>query len=145
MTESTAAGVQQVKAKPTRNAKGQWLPGISGHPGGDAARARKALNAATIAEMHRAFREGGREAINKVMQEQPAIFLKLLVLLIPRELEVTQSGGVKSLSDQQLEDAIAMIEDMLAKRQAGENAKLVIEGKPEPGNIGEARRRGSSR
>jgi hypothetical protein len=42
----------------------------SGHPGGDAARARKALNAATIAEMHRAFREGGRAAILKVMRQQ---------------------------------------------------------------------------
>ena len=41
--------------------------------------ARKALNAATIAEMHRAFREGGRAAILKVMKQQHAAFLKLLV------------------------------------------------------------------
>jgi hypothetical protein len=76
--------------------------------------------------MHLAFQRGGREAINKVMKNNPAVFLKLLVLLVPRELEVTHSGGVKAMSDEQIEGAIAAIEDMLAKR-AGEGAK-VIEG-----------------
>jgi hypothetical protein len=112
MTESTVARAPTPTVKPKRNAKGHWLPGYSGHPGGDAARARKALNAATITEMHRAFREGGREAIDKVMKTQPAVFLKLLVLLVPRELEVTRSGGVKSMSDEQIEAAIEVITDM---------------------------------
>jgi len=111
--------------KPKRDAKGRWLRGVSGHPGGDAARARKALNAATIAELHKAFREGGRAAILKVMKQQPAAFLKLLVLLVPRELEVTHSGGVKSMSDAELEAGIEMIRSMLAAREAAENAKVV--------------------
>jgi hypothetical protein len=59
-----------------------------------APRARRDLNADTIREMHRAFREGGREAILKVMKRQPAIFLKLLVLLVPRELEVTRTPAL---------------------------------------------------
>jgi hypothetical protein len=87
--------------------------------------------------MHRAFREGGRAAIDKVMKQQPAIFLKLLVLLVPRELEVTHSGGVKSMSDAELEAGIEMIRSMLAAREARENAK-VIEASPEdPGDTGE--------
>ena len=129
MTESTAARAPTPTAK--RDAKGKWLPGVSGHPGGDAARARKALNAATIAEMHRAFREGGRAAILKVMKQQPAAFLKLLVLLVPRELEVTHSGGVKSMSDAELEAGIEMIRSMLAAREAGAEAK-VIDAVPKP-------------
>ena len=112
--------------KAPRNARGQYLPGFSGRMGVDAARARKALNADTIREMHLAFNRGGRQAIEKVMKNNPAVFLKLLVLLVPRELEVTHSGGVKALSDEQIEGAIAAIEDMLAKRQ-GDAAK-VIEG-----------------
>ena len=128
MTESTAARASTPTAK--RDAKGRWLQGVSGHPGGDAARARKALNAATIAEMHRAFREGGRTAILKVMRQQPAVFLKLLVLLVPRELDVTHSGGVKAMTDEQIEQAIEAIQTMLAAR-AGEAAK-VIEGTAEP-------------
>ena len=135
MTESTAARAPTPTVK--RDAKGKWLPGVSGHPGGDAARARKALNAATIAEMHRAFREGGRAAIDKVMRTQPAAFLKLLVLLVPREMKVEHSGGVKAMTDEQIEAAIEVITDMLAKREAGESAR-VIEATPEPsGDIGD--------
>jgi hypothetical protein len=67
----------------------------------------------------------GRAAILKVMKNQPAVFLKLLVLLVPRELEVTHSAGVKGMTDEQIEQAIEMIEGMLAKREAGENAKVV--------------------
>jgi hypothetical protein len=81
--------------------------------------------------MHRAFREGGRAAINKVMRHQPAVFLKLLVLLVPRELDVTHKGGVKAMTDEQIEQAIEVIQGMLAAREAGEQAK-VIEAVPEP-------------
>src|SRR3954454_5837089 len=129
MTESTAARAPTPTAK--RDAKGKWLPGVSGHPGGDAARARKALNAPTIAEMHRAFREGGREAILKVMRQQPAVFLKLLILLVPREMDVSHKGGVKSMTDEELERGIEATQAMLAKGDAGEGAK-VIEAVPEP-------------
>ena len=51
-------------------------------------RSRHALNADTIREMHLAFRRGGRTAIERVMKTQPAVFLKLLVLLVPLELKV---------------------------------------------------------
>jgi len=72
----------------------------------DAYRGRQLLNADTIREMHAAFREGGREAIDKVMKNQPAIFLKLLVLLVPRELQIEHRGGVKAMTEEQIIDAI---------------------------------------
>ena len=81
--------------------------------------------------MHAAFRQGGREAIEKVMRNQPAVFLKLLVLLVPREMKVEHSGGVKAMTDEQIERAIEAIEELIAKREAGANAK-VIDGVPEP-------------
>lgn len=113
-----------------RQPDGRFLPGFSGQPGGDAGRARKALNLATIREMHLAFQRGGRKAIDKVMVNAPAQFLKMLVLLVPRELEVTHSGGVKQMSDEDLERGIEALELILSKRAAkpGDDAK-VIEGK----------------
>jgi ketopantoate hydroxymethyltransferase len=86
--------------------------------------------------MHAAFRRGGRKAIEKVMRNQPAVFLKLLVLLVPREMKLEHSGGVKAMTDEQLERGIELIDEMLAQREAGANAK-VIEGvseevKPKP-------------
>src|SRR5258707_14525057 len=75
--------------------------------------------------MHAAFRRGGRKAIETVMRNQPAVFLKLLVLLVPRENKVEHSGGVKAMSDEQIERSIELIKEMLAQREAGEMAKVI--------------------
>src|SRR6516165_5841186 len=95
--------------------------------GGNAQRSRHALNADTIREMHLAFRRGGRKAIEKVMRTQPAVFLKLLVLLVPREMKMEHSGGVKAMTDEQIEAAIEAIQGMLAQREAGAEAKVINE------------------
>jgi len=65
-----------------------------------------------------AYRRGGQAAIDKVMKQSPAIFLKMLVLLVPRELEVSHSGSIQAMTDQQIEDAIATIKGMMAEREA---------------------------
>jgi hypothetical protein len=114
-----------------RKPNGQFAKGVSGNLGGNAHRSRHALNADTIREMHLAFQRGGRAAIDKVMKQQPAVFLKLLVLLVPREMRVEHSGGVKSMTDEELERGIEMITAMLAARDAGASAR-VIDAAPEP-------------
>ena len=81
--------------------------------------------------MHLAFRRGGRKAIEKVMRNQPAVFLKLLVLLVPREMQVEHTGGVKAMTDEELEAALAILKEMIAHRDAAANAN-VIEGVAEP-------------
>ena len=65
------------------------------------------------------------------MRNNPAMFLKLLVMLVPREMQVEHSGGVKAMTDEQIERGIELIKELLAKRQADANAK-VIDGVPEP-------------
>src|SRR5262245_55518792 len=102
-----------------------FQPGVSGNPGGSAGRARRELNADTIRAMHKAFREGGEQVIRKVTKNQPAVFLKLLVLLVPREMEVTHSNALKTMSDDAIEATIQAIQEMLARREAGEHAKVV--------------------
>src|SRR5262245_41888340 len=56
--------------------------------------------------------------------------MKICALLVPREMKVEHSGGVKAMTDEQIEQAIEAIQAMLAAR-AGEAAK-VIEGTAEP-------------
>src|SRR5262249_46817737 len=97
----------------------------SGNAAGNVHRSRHALNADTIREMHAAFRQGGREAIDKVMRTQPAVFLKLLVLLVPRQMTLDHSGGVKEMTDEQIERSIELIKEILAQREAAANAKVV--------------------
>ena len=104
---------------------------LDGNLSGNVHRSRHALNADTIREMHAAFRRGGRKAIERVMRNQPAVFLKLLVLLVPREHKVEHSNAIKDMTDEQIERSIELIKEMLAQREAGANAK-VVEGVAEP-------------
>jgi hypothetical protein len=51
-------------------------------------------------------------------------------MLVPKELKFEHTGGVKAMTDEQLERGIELIQEMLAQREAGVNAK-VIEGEAE--------------
>jgi len=107
-----------------------FKPGVSGNPHGNRHRTRHLLNQEFMQALLLNFRHQGKKAIEKVARNQPAAYLKILALLVPREMKVEHSGGVKSMSDEQIEQAIEAIQTMLAER-AGEAAK-VIEGTAEP-------------
>src|SRR6516164_4203573 len=79
-------------------------------------RARRRLNASTLEALQKAFDKGGQRAIDKVMREQPAIFLKMLVLLVPREMQIEHSGSIKEMTDQQIDDAIAALKGMMDRQ-----------------------------
>jgi hypothetical protein len=84
-----------------------------------------------ICALLRDFSKHGEKAIAKVRRTHPAAYLKICVLLVPRENKVEHSSGVKAMSDEQIERSIELIKEMLAQREAGAAAK-VIEGTAEP-------------
>jgi hypothetical protein len=101
-----------------------FQPGQSGNPSGGrpGSRHRQQLNGEFIAALLRDFRHGGPAAIAKVRKNQPAAYCKLLTLLCPRDVKVEHSGGVKAMTDEQIEQAIEAIQAML------EQQAKVIEG-----------------
>jgi Family of unknown function (DUF5681) len=107
-----------------------WQPGVSGNPAGRPRGSRNALSEEVICALLRDFRKHGEKAVAQVRRQQPAAYLKILALLIPREHKVEHRNRVKELSDEQLEAAIEYIEAALAA-QAGDQAR-VIEGIAEP-------------
>ena len=92
---------------------------------------RRSFNRDFLLALAADFKKHGASAIEKVRKQQPAAYMKICALLVPREMRVEHSGGVKSLSDEELERGIEMITAMLAAREAGAGAK-VIEASPEP-------------
>jgi hypothetical protein len=56
--------------------------------------------------------------------------MKICALLVPREMKLEHFGGIKAMTDEQIERAIEVIEDLIRQRDAGEAAK-VIEGTAE--------------
>ena len=73
--------------------------------------------------MLRDFSQHGEKAIAKVRRTQPAAYLKILALLVPREHKVEHRNPLKELTDEELE---AMIEHIKASMEAqAQSAKLI--------------------
>ena len=81
---------------------------------------RNALSEEVICALLRDFRKHGEKAIARVRRDHPAAYLKVLALLIPRDIKVEHTP-VKELSDEQLESAIA-----LKAMISGDNAKVIM-------------------
>ena len=100
------------------------------NPGGSPEATRRLVNKAFLEALAEDFRQGGAEAIAKVRKTQPAAYMKICALLVPREMKLEHSGGVKAMTDEQIERSIEIIKGMLAERDAARKAK-VIEGEAE--------------
>jgi hypothetical protein len=104
--------------------------GVSGNPHGNRHRTRHLLNQEFMQALLLHFRQHGKKAIEKVARNQPAVYVKILALLVPREMQIEHTNRIKQMTDEEIEQAIEAIQTMLAAR-AGEAAK-VIEGTAEP-------------
>ena len=121
------------KTDPTYSPKrinGKFAPGYSGNPGGSLEATRRSFNKDFLLALAADFKKHGAAAIEKVRKQQPAAYMKICALLVPREMQVEHTNSIKQMSDEQLEQGIEAIQTMLAAR-AGEAAK-VIEGTAEP-------------
>src|SRR5262249_9283629 len=94
-----------------------------------AARGR-AFNKRFLLDLAEDWQQHGREVFKRVRRESPAAYLKVCAMLVPKELKFEHSGGVKAMTDEQLERGIELIKEMLAQREAGANAR-VIDGEAE--------------
>jgi hypothetical protein len=103
---------------------------LQGNPHGNRHHSRHLLNQEFIQALLLHFREHGKKAIEKVAREQPASYLKILALLVPRQHKLEHSNSLKNWTDEELERGIEYIKSMIAA-QAAEGAK-VIEGSAEP-------------
>ena len=121
------------KTDPTYSPKrinGKFAPGWSGNPGGSLEATRRSFNKDFLLALAADFKKHGAAAIEKVRKQQPAAYLKICALLVPREMKVEHSGGVKAMSDEELEATLAMLHELKAQQDAGANAKG-IEGEAE--------------
>ena len=87
---------------------------------------RNRLSEAVISALLRDFSKHAE----KVRRTQPAAYLKCLALLVPREHKVEHSNPLKAMTDEELEAALEVLRELMAKRAAeGVN---VIDGTAEP-------------
>src|SRR5262245_16974089 len=109
-----------------------FTPPGSGNPRGPYApsRERARFGSEFVSALRRDFRQGGPAAIAKVRKYHPAAYMKICALVIPKEMKVEHSDGIKAMSDEQLDEALDALRELLAARAA--DAANVIEGTAEP-------------
>jgi len=90
---------------------------------------RRSFNKDFLLALAADFKKHGAAAIEKVRKTQPAAYMKICALLVPREMKLEHSGGVKAMSDEEIEQTIAAIRAMLDVRV--DDAAQVIEGEAE--------------
>ena len=120
------------KANPNyvpKRINGKFAPGYSGNPGGSLEATRRSFNRDFLLALAADFKKHGAAAIEKVRKTQPAAYMKICALLVPREMQIERSGTIKQMSDEQIEEAIAAIRAMLDVR--ADDAAQVIEGEAE--------------
>jgi len=99
--------------------------GVSGNPHGNRHRTRHLLNQEFMQALLLNFRHEGKRAIEKVARNQPAVYVKILALLVPREMQVEQTNRIKQMTDEELEAAVEILQGMIDAKLAGEDAKVV--------------------
>lgn len=74
-----------------RGKDGRFVQGNRASPGRPRG-SRNQLSEDFLAELHRCFRKGGREALESMCRERPAEFIRVCASLIPRELMLEVSA-----------------------------------------------------
>jgi len=102
---------------------------VSKRKGGSLEATRRAFHKRFLLDLAEDWQQHGREVFKRVRRESPASYLKVCAMLVPKELKFEHSGGVKAMTDEQLERSLEVIKELIAQRD-GANAK-VIEGEAE--------------
>jgi hypothetical protein len=94
-----------------------FKPGVSGNPGGRPIGARNRLQGRFMNALADDFEEHGKSAIQRCREEDPAAYLRAIVALMPKELEITKP--LDDLSDDELNAALATVRAICAARAPG--------------------------
>jgi hypothetical protein len=99
---------------PEQDKRGRFIAGNSGN-GGRPRGARNKLGEAFVEALYEQWHTHGRAALERVIEEDPVAFLKLVAGLVPRQVEVT-NRLLEQLSDKELGALSDLIEALVAGR-----------------------------
>jgi len=83
-----------------------FQPGQSGNPKGRAKGSRNKLGEEFLAALQADFQENGAEAIAKVRDEKPDVYLRVIASILPREIKIESAN---ELSDDELDKRIRQL------------------------------------
>ncbi len=109
-----------------------WAGG-PGRPKGS----RNKLSEKFLTDLCAAWEEHGMEAITKVVENQPGVFLKVVASLVPKEWHIKNAGAFEEMSEDDLVRALAQVRSLVSAgvRSKAQNDAAAEEGKPKPDSV----------
>jgi len=103
-----------------------FKPASSGNPSTEVYIARRRVNDAFLRDLIRDWEAHGAEVLAQVRREQPGTYMKVMAMLMPKEMKVeTGQTTLSHLSDEQLQAMIHELEERIAAKLSGEEAKVI--------------------
>jgi Family of unknown function (DUF5681) len=96
-------------------------PGQSGNPRGRPKGARNKLGEEFLTQLCDHFEVHGAAAIERVCEEDPAAYLRIIVSVLPKELKIDRSpdaGPLSDLTDDELEALLYAVRNAVAQADA---------------------------
>lgn len=107
----------------------RFKPGVSGNPAGKPKGARTKLGEAFIEALHESFQKRGAAAIEKVIDEKPDQYLKVIASLLPKDVNLNITDDTSEMSDDELAERIQRLTAAVAPfldRRAGDAAEATV-------------------
>lgn len=86
-----------------------WAPGQSGNPAGRPKGSRNKLGEAFLDDMLADWEKHGKAAIEKVRETKPDAYLKVVAMILPRDLNVN-INNMEQLTDDELVERIRSLD-----------------------------------
>ena len=97
---------------------GRFVPGNNGGPGRPKG-SRNKLGEAFFAGLYQEWRAHGPAAIERVRQEDPVAFLKIIASIVPKEIKV-KSDPLSDMSDDELDEKLQDLQWLVAHLKSAE-------------------------
>jgi hypothetical protein len=95
-------------------------PGNRANPGGKPKGARDRVNVKFLEALEQVFDECGKEALQRCCKEDPSAFVRALLALVPKELEISQDPFAW-LTDEQLVSVNDSLRVIVAAQEASKD------------------------
>jgi hypothetical protein len=102
-------------------------PGKSGNPKGRPKGARSKLGEAFLQAMVEDFEQHGMAAIVATREETPAVYVKVLASILPKEMNVT-INEFEGMSDEELVERLRTLEPLARSYLSSEPVRLIASG-----------------
>jgi len=93
-----------------------FVAGQSGNPGGKPVGSRNKLQADFLRDLAADFERYGKQAIKECRENKPDAYVRAIVQLMPKELEIKKP--LEEVNDADLTAAIALLQSLLAAQGA---------------------------